>query len=617
MAADVARTDEEMDALHRELFQTVLAPSWDYGVEAAVDVTLLSRYYERFADHAVTIAKRVVYVATGEPYATVDPEAIVERLTPTLPAAPYECALDCAWRSQGTSYGDPCVEFRYGSVSYRGVRCGSGRAHGGCGGGVLRNAEHWAVVRLGAVRSRAAVRRPRRCRVAVLPLEPDPRRRAHPTRRPAATAPDAAPRRRALGAHLPARPAGHGRRRRHERLRHRGGRAASPSAASRSTSSPGPPPRDLPPSVEMAPGRHRPPRHRRAVRGPRQGGPARPAVRGHLRRPARRGHAARGLVRRRALALLALRPGRLARRRALERPARPRHAHHGQGQEPHPRRRRPPRARGPRHRRAAGGRRRRPASSPTPSIEAAPARRPLRRRPRARSRSCTPASTSTSSRPVGRRLARAPRRSRARGRRRPAVRRAHPAAQGARRARARRGRDGRRARPSLRERLQVVVCGGPSGTGPRAPARARGPRRQRSASRDLVRFVPPVDRVRLADWYRAADVCVVPSYSESFGLVAVEAQACGTPVVAARVGGLPTAVADGVSGVLVDGHDPRTWAAALCDAVIVRPRALERWSRAAVVHASPVRLGRHRRRHARGLPRRAAVARARLAVAGT
>jgi phosphate transport system protein len=80
MAADVTRMDEEMDHLHREMFQTVLSPTWDFGVEAAVDVTLLSRFYERFADHAVTIAKRVVYVATGEPYATVDPEAMLENL---------------------------------------------------------------------------------------------------------------------------------------------------------------------------------------------------------------------------------------------------------------------------------------------------------------------------------------------------------------------------------------------------------------------------------------------------------------------------------------------------------------------------------------------------------
>jgi D-inositol-3-phosphate glycosyltransferase len=56
---------------------------------------------------------------------------------------------------------------------------------------------------------------------------------------------------------------------------------------------------------------------------------------------------------------------------------------------------------------------------------------------------------------------------------------------------------------------------------------------------------------------------VVPSHSESFGLVAVEAQACGTPVLAANVGGLPVAVDDGVSGLLVDGHEPEEWAAAL------------------------------------------------------
>jgi D-inositol-3-phosphate glycosyltransferase len=80
---------------------------------------------------------------------------------------------------------------------------------------------------------------------------------------------------------------------------------------------------------------------------------------------------------------------------------------------------------------------------------------------------------------------------------------------------------------------------------------------------DRVRFLPPQTGDRLADVYRAADVVAVPSYNESFGLVALEAQACGTPVVAAAVGGLVTAVRDGVSGVLVDGHEPGDWAKVL------------------------------------------------------
>jgi D-inositol-3-phosphate glycosyltransferase len=83
--------------------------------------------------------------------------------------------------------------------------------------------------------------------------------------------------------------------------------------------------------------------------------------------------------------------------------------------------------------------------------------------------------------------------------------------------------------------------------------------------RDRVRVLPPVPRHELADWFRAADVVAVPSHNESFGLVAAEAQACGTPVVAAAVGGLRTVVVDGVSGVLVPDHRPRSWARALGD----------------------------------------------------
>jgi D-inositol-3-phosphate glycosyltransferase len=100
-----------------------------------------------------------------------------------------------------------------------------------------------------------------------------------------------------------------------------------------------------------------------------------------------------------------------------------------------------------------------------------------------------------------------------------------------------------------------------------------------------VKFNPPVPRAELANWYRAADLVCVPSYSESFGLVALEAQACGTPVVATAVGGLRTAVADGISGVLVDGHDPRAWSSVLAR-LLQEPQRRVLLSMGAVEHAS-------------------------------
>lgn len=75
-----------------------------------------------------------------------------------------------------------------------------------------------------------------------------------------------------------------------------------------------------------------------------------------------------------------------------------------------------------------------------------------------------------------------------------------------------------------------------------------------------VRFEPPAKRAALAQWFRVADLVAMPSRNESFGLVAIEAQACGTPVIAADVGGLRTAVSHEVSGILMPTHDPKAWA---------------------------------------------------------
>ncbi|WP_276206371.1 D-inositol-3-phosphate glycosyltransferase [Thermoactinospora rubra] len=138
--------------------------------------------------------------------------------------------------------------------------------------------------------------------------------------------------------------------------------------------------------------------------------------------------------------------------------------------------------------------------------------------------------------------------------------------------------------PSLRDRLIVACVGGPSGNGLARPDVLHKLAAELGIS-DVVRLVPPAPQEELADWYRAADVTVVPSYSESFGLVALESQACGTPVAAASVGGLRTAVRDGVSGVLVDGHDPHDWALVL-GRFLSSPRWREGLSSGARAHAA-------------------------------
>ena len=101
---------------------------------------------------------------------------------------------------------------------------------------------------------------------------------------------------------------------------------------------------------------------------------------------------------------------------------------------------------------------------------------------------------------------------------------------------------------------------------------------------DVVTHHPPVNAPELAAWFRSADVVVMPSYSESFGLVALEAQACGTPVVATRVGGLSRAIFDGRTGLLVDGHKAADWADVL-EALYDDPATREDMGRAAALHA--------------------------------
>jgi D-inositol-3-phosphate glycosyltransferase len=138
--------------------------------------------------------------------------------------------------------------------------------------------------------------------------------------------------------------------------------------------------------------------------------------------------------------------------------------------------------------------------------------------------------------------------------------------------------------PYLRAKLALVIMGGASGSGLNEPERLKQLAVFLNVD-DVVHFKDPVPRDELANWYRSADLVCVPSYSESFGLVALEAQACGTPVVATAVGGLRTAVSDGISGSLVDGHDPKAWSAVI-SRLLAEPQRRLLLSMGAVVHAS-------------------------------
>jgi D-inositol-3-phosphate glycosyltransferase len=131
---------------------------------------------------------------------------------------------------------------------------------------------------------------------------------------------------------------------------------------------------------------------------------------------------------------------------------------------------------------------------------------------------------------------------------------------------------------------RLVVVGGPSGAGGGAFADALHARAHRDVLNGRVTFVAPQPHELLSTYYRAADACLVPSWAESFGLVALEASACGTPVVASKVGGLSALVEDGVNGVLVSERDPGAWADAV-EWVTSDPLRATRLSTGAVLRA--------------------------------
>jgi D-inositol-3-phosphate glycosyltransferase len=134
------------------------------------------------------------------------------------------------------------------------------------------------------------------------------------------------------------------------------------------------------------------------------------------------------------------------------------------------------------------------------------------------------------------------------------------------------------------EPYRLVVVGGPSGPHGEKSLQSLHDVADARGVREFVHFIEPQPHELLSSYYRAADVCLVPSRSESFGLVALESAACGTPVVASAVGGLTTLVDDGHTGFLVDEADPRAYAAAV-RRVFDAPLQPERLSTASVLRA--------------------------------
>jgi D-inositol-3-phosphate glycosyltransferase len=139
--------------------------------------------------------------------------------------------------------------------------------------------------------------------------------------------------------------------------------------------------------------------------------------------------------------------------------------------------------------------------------------------------------------------------------------------------------------PTATTDLVLAVVGGPSGDGVEGGEVARLMEfAAASGVGDRVVFFPPQSQQHLADFYSAAEAVLVPSRSESFGLVALEAQACGTPVIASDTGGLRYIVRDGVTGFLVRSHDPGPYADRLLH-LLERPVEATRMGEAATIHA--------------------------------
>ena len=141
-----------------------------------------------------------------------------------------------------------------------------------------------------------------------------------------------------------------------------------------------------------------------------------------------------------------------------------------------------------------------------------------------------------------------------------------------------------RRQPELRDQLRLIIIGSPSG--PQSTwADALPDAIADHGLTDQIIVRPHSPRTELFRWYCVADVVGVPSYNESFGLVALEAQACGRPVVATDVGGLRHAVLDDRTGLLVDGHDPSRWADAL-ETLLSQPARARQLGSAGALHAA-------------------------------